>query len=68
MPAENFCFHKIYDGDSEEIKAKNALEKKDLCKLIEMHMTYDRYYLEEGQIEPSYLDQKERGIMTDGMM
>ena len=38
LPDENFCFHKIFEGDSEEIRARNAIEKKDLYKLIEMHM------------------------------
>ena len=30
-------------------------------------MTYDRYFLKEGQIEPQYLNEDERKLLTEGM-
>ena len=30
-------------------------------------MSYDRYYLKEGQIEPQYLIEDERKLLTEGM-
>ena len=30
-------------------------------------MKYDRYYIEEGQIEPQYLIEDERKLLTEGM-
>ena len=30
-------------------------------------MNYDRYYLKEGQIEPQYLIENERKLLTEGM-
>ena len=30
-------------------------------------MTYDRYYIKEGQIEPQYLNEDERKLLTEGM-
>ena len=30
-------------------------------------MAYDRYYIEEGQIEPKYLNEDERKLLTEGM-
>lgn len=30
-------------------------------------MSYDRVYIEEGQIEPQYLNEDERKLLTDGM-
>ena len=30
-------------------------------------MNYDRYYIKEGQIEPQYLIEDERKLLTEGM-
>ena len=30
-------------------------------------MDYDRYYIQEGQIEPQYLIEDERKLLTEGM-
>ena len=30
-------------------------------------MKYDRYYIEQGQIEPQYLIEDERKLLTEGM-
>ena len=30
-------------------------------------MSYDRYYIKEGQIEPQYLIEDERKLLTEGM-
>ena len=30
-------------------------------------MSYDRVYIEEGQIEPQYLNEDERKLLTEGM-
>ena len=31
-------------------------------------MSYDRYYLKQGQIEPQYLNEDERKLLTEGMV
>ena len=30
-------------------------------------MSYDRLFIEQGQIEPQYLNEEERKLLTDGM-
>ena len=30
-------------------------------------MQYDKYYIKEGQIEPEYLNEDERKLLTEGM-
>ena len=67
LPDDNFYFHKIFKGQSEENKRRNALERKELEKLVENHLPYRRYYIEDGQIEPLYLTEEERRPLTDGM-
>ena len=67
MPPENFYFHKIFKGESEEIKRRNAIEKRDLHRLIEMLMSYDRYYIKEGQMAPQYTIVEERKLLTEGI-
>ena len=52
LPSKNFFFYKIFTGDSEEVQRRNAIEKRELDRLIETHQGYDRYYIEQGQIEP----------------
>ena len=67
LPTKNFFFFKIHYGDSKDAKRRNAIEKRELLRLIDAHMSYDRYYLEEGQIEPQYLIEDERKLLTEGM-
>ena len=38
LPIKNFFFHKIFKGNSEETKRRNAIEKRELYRLIEVHM------------------------------
>ena len=67
LPVENFFFYKMFPGDSEDSKRRNAIEKRELYRLIEVHMQYDRYYIEEGQIAPQYIIVDERKLLTEGM-
>ena len=67
MPSENFFFHKIFKGNSEEAQRRNAVEKRELHRLIESHLKYDRYYLKEGQIAPKFIVEEERKLLTEGM-
>ena len=67
LPDENFFFYKINTGDSEDTRRRNAIEKRELDRLIKTHMSYDRYYIKEGQIEPQYLIEDERKLLTEGM-
>ena len=67
LPSSNFFFFKINPGNSSDAQRRNAIEKRELLRLIDAHMTYDRYYLEEGQIEPQYLIEDERKLLTEGM-
>lgn len=46
---------------------RNAIEKRELYRLIETHMTYDRFYIKQGQIRPQYLSEDERKLLTEGM-
>ena len=32
-----------------------------------MHETYDKYYIEDGQITPQYLTEEERKLLTEGI-
>ena len=48
LPSENFFFHKMFPGNSEEVQRRNKIEKRELHRLIKAHMNYDRYYIKEG--------------------
>ena len=67
FPSMNFFFFKIFYGDSEQVRRRNAIERRELQRLIETHMRYDRVYIKEGQIEPQYLNEDERKLLTEGM-
>ena len=43
------------------------IERRELHRLIKTHMNYDRYFIKEGQIEPQYLVEDERKLLTEGM-
>ena len=57
----------MFEGKTKEIKRRNEIEKLELHRLIKAHMRYERYYIEEGQIEPQYLIEDERKLLTEGM-
>ena len=38
LPIGNFFFHKIFKGNSEEVKRRNVIEQRELYRLIEMQM------------------------------
>ena len=67
LPFENFFFHKIFKGDSEDVKTKNRIERRELNRLIKAHEKYERYYIKEGQIMPQFLTEDERKLLTEGM-
>ena len=67
LPIANFFFHKIFKGDSEETKRRNVIEKRELHRLIEMHMKYGRYFIKLGQIAPQYTIEAERKLLIEGM-
>ena len=48
LRSENFFFHKMFPGNSEEVQRRNKIEKRELHRLIKAHMNYDRYYIKEG--------------------
>ena len=67
LPFENFFFHKIFKGESEEITTKNEIERRELNRLIKAHEKLERYYIKEGQIMPQFLTEDERKLLTEGM-
>ena len=48
MPKENFFFFKIHYGETEDAKRRNAIEKREIVRLIDAHVSYDKYYIKEG--------------------
>ena len=64
---ENVYLFKIFKGNDRITKKRNEIEKNELIRLIEDHIFLDRFYLKEGQLEPIYLSQDERKLITEGM-
>ena len=48
LPNENFFFFKIHHGETEDAKRRNAIEKREILRLIDAHVSYDKYYIKEG--------------------
>ena len=67
MPSENFFFFKIHYGETEDAKRRNSIEKREILRLIDAHMSYDKYYLKEGELEAQHLTDHEKRILLDGM-
>ena len=67
LPDENFYFFKIFTGSSETSKLRNAIEKKELIRLIENHFMFEKLYLKDGQLEPIQLLEEERDMVIEGM-
>ena len=67
LPEENFFLFKIFPGNSQETKLRNQVEARELQRLIDAHQQVDKVYIEEGQIEPQYLTEDERKLLTEGM-
>ena len=67
LPEENFFLFKIFSGNSQETKLRNQVEARELQRLIDAHQQVDQVYIEEGQIEPQYLTEDERKLLTEGM-
>ena len=45
LPKENFFFHKIFKGNSEDAIRRNLIEKRELHRFIDMHMKYGRFFI-----------------------
>ena len=41
---------------------------RELQRLIEANEQFDKFYLQDGHIEPQYLTEDERKLLTDGMV
>ena len=67
LPSENFFFFKIHYGETEDAKRRNSIEKREILRLIDAHMSYDKYYLKEGELEAQHLIDHEKRILLDGM-
>ena len=48
LPSKNFFFFKLFYGNSELASRRNAIERRELERLITTHMSYDRVYIKEG--------------------
>jgi hypothetical protein len=56
LPPQNFYFHKdckgdtqkLGKGDSQKLEKRIRLENRDLERLVDVHLSCDRYYLAEG--------------------
>ena len=64
---ENVYLFKIFKGNDKITEERNKIEQNELIRLIEDHILLDRFYLKEGQLEPIYLSQDERKLITEGM-
>ena len=64
---ENFFFFKIFEETEADYKLKNAIELEEIERLVKVNLSSDKVYLKSGQIEPLYLSEEERMLLTEGM-
>ena len=64
---ENFFFFKIFKESEQDYEEKNAIEFEEIERLVKLNLTSDKVYLKSGQIEPLYLTEEERKLLTEGM-
>ena len=64
---ENFFFFKIFKSSEKDYQLKNAIELEEIKRLVEVNFNSNKVYLKSGQIEPLYLTEEERKLLTEGM-
>ena len=67
LTEDNFFFFKIFQDHEADYKLKNEIEKREIERLIKAHYSFNKVYIKQGQIEPMYLTEEERKLLTEGM-
>ena len=64
---ENFIFFKIFKASDKDFVLKNAIELQEIKRLVDTLSTLGKFYMKQGQIEPLYITEDERKLLTQGM-
>ena len=64
---ENFIFFKIFKASDKDFVLKNAIELQEIKRLVDTLSTLGKFYMKQGQIEPLYITEEERKLLTKGM-
>ena len=67
LKERNFFFYKIFEDTEANFQLKNEIEHEEIKRFVDAHKKISKCYLSNGQIEPLYLTEEERKLLTEGM-